>query len=318
MPDSANQAPKGWQELQVPSRRQCPKLFYFLETKPTSLTLFLTDLISLWESSLGEEGILFEAARQHTSVDPSVSRDQFQVLLAKIGKALSDGGQNVLVREGPKSAPALFLRTSVDLPRPLRPLRWTFQLTLQPASELAERILRPSLHEVAISERKIGSLMQLVRDRDHVISRLLDRIGTSSLDLGLIFPGVAGTRKGAAAVSVADAKKHVPGMVGFDERQWARQFAVDDDADELADRTGLSNLVRGCEKCFAHTKAEHEEWIDDLSSSDRLDQKGRRNQPDRGAKKAALRRPSPQGRSTASSDDFEVRPLKFPFRLLQL
>ncbi len=311
---------QGWQELQVSGRRQCPKLFYFLEIHDTSLTLLLTDLISLWEASLGEEGILFEAARQHTSIDPSVSSDQFQVLLSWIRKALSSdaGGRNVLVRVGSKSSPSLFLRTSINLPKPLRPLEWTFKLTLQSASELAERILRPSLHEVAISEKKIASLVEIVRDKDHVISRLLDRIGSSSIDLGLIFPGISGmsTRKGAAAstVSVADAKKHVPGMVAFDEKQWAKQFADDDDtdADELADRTGLSNLVRGCEKCFAHTKTEHEEWINDLSTSDALNQESRRKgprerRPDQGSKKvAAPRRQSSPDASAASSDDFEV------------
>ncbi|KIY02284.1 uncharacterized protein Z520_02422 [Fonsecaea multimorphosa CBS 102226] len=275
MPDSASE---GWQELQTAPRRSCPKLFYSLSTtKEQSLTLLLTDLISIWESSLDRYDILAAAARQQTSIDPSVSSDQFEVLLSKIRKSLRDG-ENHIVRDGGhggSSQAQLLLRTRIDLPRPLRPLEWTFTLDPQRASELAERILRPSLHEVFVSQKKITSLLGIIREKDHIISRLLDRVGNSAVDLSLVFPGITGfiSRKGGGGnVSVADAKKHVPGMASFDEKSWTRQFANDDDGYEGADRTGLSNLVRGCEKCFAHSRAEHESWVKDLPSTEKLDQ----------------------------------------------
>ncbi|OAP56242.1 hypothetical protein AYL99_09421 [Fonsecaea erecta] len=265
MPDSACE---GWQELQTTARRQCPKLFYSFSTKEQSLTLLLTDLISIWECSLDRYDILAAAARQQTSIDPSVSVDQFEVLLSKIRKSLRDGESNI-IRDGRGNSQTLLLRTRIDLPRPLRPLEWTFTLEPQRASELAERILRPSLHEVFVSQNKINSLLGIIKEKDHIISRLLDRVGNSAVDLSLVFPGIAGfaSRKGGH-VSAADAKKHVPGMASFDEKSWTRQFA-NDEGYEGADRTGLSNLVRGCEKCFAHSKAEHESWVKDLPSTEK-------------------------------------------------
>ncbi|KIW89848.1 uncharacterized protein Z519_09277 [Cladophialophora bantiana CBS 173.52] len=262
MPDSESE---GWQELQTESRRRCPKLFYSFSTKKESLTLLLTDLISIWECSLDKYDILAAAARQQTSIDPSVSSDQFEILLSKIRKSLSDG-ENSINRDGRGNSQALLLRTKIALPRPLRPLEWTFTLDLRAASELAERILRPSLHEVFVSQNKINSLLGIIKDKDHVISRLLERVGNSAVDLSLVFPGITGfaSRKGGH-VSVADAKKHVPGMSSFDEKSWTTQFA-NNDGYEGADRTGLTNLVRGCEKCFVHTRAEHESWVKDLPS----------------------------------------------------
>lgn len=257
---------EGWQELQTLSRRQCPKLFYQYSTKDQSLTLLLTDLISIWETSPDKYDILAAAARQHTSIDPSISSTQFDLLLSKIRKSLS-GGRNSIARGNVRSTQSLSLRTTFDMPGGLRPLEWTFNLEPQATAELAERILRPSLHEVSVSHNKISSLLKVIRDKDHVITRLSERLASSDTDLSLVFPGIAGfaSRRGRH-VSVADAKRHVPGMTVFEEKPWAKQFA-NDDGYEGADTTGLINLVRGCEKCFVHSKTEHEDWIKDLPAT---------------------------------------------------
>ncbi len=302
MPESANE---GWQELQVPSRRQCPKLFYSFTTQDESITLLLTDLISIWESTLDRYDILSDAARQHASIDPSVSADQFEVLLSKIGKSLKDG-ENILSKQELRNSQLLILTTKIDLPKPLRPLEWTFKLAPQDASELAERILRPSLHEVAVSQEKIKSLLRAIKDKDHVISRLLERIGSSSIDLGLVFPGITGMARRGGQVSVEDAKKHVPGMAAFDEKSWVKQFA-NDEGYEGADRTGLGNLVRGCEKCFAHTKAEHEDWVKELSSPDKRTKAINVRKDEPKLTKKDIRGETEQRNDTTDSDnDFEV------------
>jgi hypothetical protein len=304
MPESANE---GWQELQVPSRRQCPKLFYSFATQDESITLLLTDLISIWESTLDRYDILSDAARQHASIDPSVSADQFEVLLSKIGKSLKDG-ENVLSKQELRTSQLLLLTTKVDLPKPLRPLEWTFKLAPQDSSELAERILRPSLHEVAVSQEKVKSLLRAIKDKDHIISRLLERIGSSSIDLGLVFPGITGMARRGGQVSVADAKKHVPGMAAFDEKSWVKQFA-NDEGYEGADRTGLGNLVRGCEKCFAHTKSEHTDWIKELSSpTKRTKAIDMKNEEPKSTKRDIRGEVEQRNDPTDSDNDFERQP----------
>lgn len=301
---------EGWQELQLPSRKECPKLFYSLHTSKDSFTLILTDLISIWECSLDKYDILAEAARQQASIDPSESTHQFGLLLSKLRESLQDhNGQNALVRDSNHISRNLLLRTKIDLPRPLKPLDWTFRLGQKNASELAEQLLRPSLHEVSVSQDKIGSLLRIIKDKDHVISRLLDRIGTSAIDLGLIFPGIAGTsaRKGSQ-LSVADAKKHVAGMATFEEMSWIKQFS-NNDGYEGADRTGLRNLVRGCEKCFVHTREQHEDWLSGLGTSDQgAFRSGASNEQSRSSTGKALENAPKRGDTptTESDDDFEV------------
>lgn len=260
---------EGWQELRLPSREECPKLFYSFHTSKDSFSLFLTDLISLWDCSLDKYDILAEAARQQTSIDPSESTHQFGLLLSKLRESLQDNnGQSVLARDSSHLSQNLLLRTKINLPRPLKPLNWIFRLEQKNASELAEQLLRPSLHEVSVSQDKIGSLQRIIKEKDHVISRLLDRIKTSGIDLGLDFPSfaVVSSRKGGQ-LSVADAKKHVPGMAEFDVKSWIKQFS-NEDGYEGADRAGLRNLVKGCEKCFVHTREQHEDWISGLTTSD--------------------------------------------------
>ncbi|KAJ9616450.1 hypothetical protein H2200_000168 [Cladophialophora chaetospira] len=302
MPQSESE---GWQELQTLSRRSCPKLFYQFSTQDQSLTLLLTDLICIWESSLDEYDIKAAASRQGTTIDPSDSPQQFQVLLSKIRKSLSDG-ENRITRGTERNSQTLLLRTKIALPKPLKALEWTFTLNPQPTSELAERILRPSLHEVAVSSNKITSLLGIIKEKDHVISKLLDRIGTSGVDLNLVFPSIAGfaSRKGGH-VSVADAKKHVAGIAEFDETSWTKGFASDDGY-EGADRTGLGNLVRGCEKCFAHSKAEHDSWVKDLPTTDRVDQGSNGDQGKSRAKDTSEAKPDTEDEST--DDEFERQP----------
>lgn len=141
---------EGWQELHVPARRKCPKLFYSFSARKHSFVLLSTDLISLWDCSLDEDDILREAVRQHTSIDPSLSPDQFEVLLSKIRKGLNQGNSS-LVRGTGVHPRTLVLRTRINLPRPLRALEWTFTLEVRPSADLGEPILRPAMHEVSIT-----------------------------------------------------------------------------------------------------------------------------------------------------------------------
>jgi hypothetical protein len=304
MPPTSSPEGEGWQELKTSLRRQCPKLFYQLSTREESLILLLTDLIGIWETSLDRYDILAAAARQHTSIDPSVSSKQFGVLLSKIGTSLTSG-ENSIIRGTDRNSQTLMLHTKSDLPRPLRPLEWTFTLDPQASSELAERILRPSLHEVAVSQSKIDSLLSTIKDKDHIITRLLDSIGSSAVDLSLVFPGIAGfaSRKGGH-VSVADAKKHIPGMAEFDKSVWTKQFA-NGDGYEGADRMGLGNLVRGCEKCFVHSKAEHENWVRELPTTNDVPQESNEgDRHDSPAKESTKGKADMDDEST--EDEFEV------------
>ena len=296
-------ASQGWQELSTSSKRECPKLFHNFSTSPKGFTLQLTDLIGLWQCSLDKYDITAEAGRQHSSIDPSESTKQLDVLLSKLRQGLSEG-KNKLVKDDGRRHPAqsLALQTTLSLPKPLKPLQWTFHLQSTPASELSEAILRPALHELSASHERLDSLQGVIKDKDHVISKLMDRVSASGVDMSLIFPTLTGVSGRRGNVTVKDAMKHVPGMAAFDLGKWKESLDEEDDNPSCMNR-GLTKLVRGCEKCFVHTREEHEGWIRKLPKIDSLDPQlaSQRSLPSQSQNIGDARKGDD---STASDDDF--------------
>jgi XLF-Cernunnos, XRcc4-like factor, NHEJ component len=303
--------PQGWTQLTTFSRSkskgQCPKLFYnFRSSSNDGITLHLTDLISLWRSSLSRLEIIATAGEQHTSIDPSESTEQMRVFLEKLAGSLHRGTNRLAKQTNDEpGSKELALETSIALPRPLKPLDWTFILSLQPASELAEQILRPTLHQLSVSDRKLESMFDVVKDKDHVIERLLDRVAEKGVDMSLIFPTLTGTaKKSAGGVRVEEARRLVPGMKVFANNTWEQQFGAER-GNEM--EVGLTELVQGCEKCFVHSKEEHEAWIEKLP---------RLESSENGSTKLSLSRSQSQSQSqsqvkagddTDSDNEFETQ-----------
>ena len=257
----------GWRQLVTSSSKsksQCPKLFYNFAASPKDgIALLLTDLISLWRDSASRSNVLASAIDQHTSIDPSESNGQFRVLLDKLATSL-ETGRNKLAKESVRGADRLLLKTCIDLPKPLKPLEWTFTLMICNAAELAEDVLRPTLHQLSVSQQKLDGIFNVLKEKDHVIEKLLDRVADKGIDMSLIFPTLTGTaRSGGSGVKVEDAKRLVPGMRAFEKSSWEKTFAQGDG--DTASALGLGELVKGCEKCFAHSDDEHRtsmsEWF---------------------------------------------------------
>ena len=277
----ASTAPNGWSLLKTNSskskkQKQCPKLFYNFSASPKDgIKLLLTDLISLWRCSLARSKVTSSASEKHTSIDPSESTEQMKVFLDKLALALHSG-TNKLARDDNEDTNLrpLVLKSTVDLPKPLKPLEWTFTLWPQAASELAATVLRPTLHQLSKTEQKLDSLIGVIKDKDHVIERLLGRVAEKGVDMSLIFPTLTGTAKrGGSGVKVEDAKKLVPGMKAFELKAWEHGFRQDDQ--DAKAQLGLSELVAGCENCFIHSKADHAEsmssWVQKLPGAQSLE-----------------------------------------------
>ena len=269
-------APSEWSLLRTVSssrskQKSCPKLFYKFSASPEGgAVLLLTDLISLWSCSLSRSEIIDAAFEQHTSIDPSESDEQMKVFLDKLALSLH-GAANNLAKENSGIPQSVVLKTSIDLPKPLKPLEWMFTLAPQPASELAHHILRPTLHQLSIAQTKLEKVFDILKDKDHVIERLLDRVAEKGVDMSLIFPTLTGTAKrGGSGVKVEDAKKLVPGMKSFERQGWEKGFTNDSSKD--VGEVKLSELVEGCEKCFAHSEEQHTEsmstWVQKLPGAE--------------------------------------------------
>ena len=273
-------APSGWRLLKTSSsskskkQKTCPKLFCnFSATPEDGITLFLTDLISLWRCFVSREQIISTSTEQHASIDPSENTEQMRIFLDKLALALHEA-TNHLVKDSPNATDlhSLILRTTIELPKPLKPLEWTFTLSPQPASALAEYILRPTLHQSSIGHEKIENMLDIIKEKDHVIERLLDRVAEKGVDMSLIFPTLTGTAKrGGSGVKVDDAKRLVPGMKAFRRDEWEGKFQQHE---LTGTEIGLSELVKGCEKCFDHPEEDHSQamssWVQRLPGVESL------------------------------------------------
>ena len=86
---------------------------------------------------------------------------------------------------------------------------------------MARELLLPALASDLKLRTQVEELRCKIEEKDHVITRLMDKIEQSSMDLSLVFPGYSSGRKGLTA---KQATKVVPGISKFDETAWEKDF----------------------------------------------------------------------------------------------
>lgn len=307
-----------WGELRLAHRTkpQLPPLFYRVivshntssNSKNASLTLHVSDLVLLWTCSLHHSDILAEATRQHSPIDPSENSKQFTVLLDYLAQSVADTN-NILVRDDSASSDdtssALVLRTTRALPAPLRPLTFDFPLTQQPASAFAQTVLLPALQASQLASQKLDALIEVVKDKDHVIAKLLERVGPqASGDMSLVFPTLTGKRsRGGDKVGVKEAGKWVPGLNEFALDEWERKSGFDGGGggEGVSGMAGKS-LEKGME-------IESAEWVENLRGKEALDdEKGTGRRLSRQVTRETTRGEDVDEDMTESEDEFERQP----------
>ncbi|KAK5952554.1 hypothetical protein OHC33_006600 [Knufia fluminis] len=284
----------GWQELTTNRKKQCPKLYYSYAADEKGIKLRFTDLIALWAAEASSDAVREHAKFTKTSIDPD-SKSQLRVLLQKLGQSLAEG-TNVLKKDEGSDSEAVLLETTLTLPRPLEPLKWQFHLESQGSGQMAEHILRPCLFEASESAKKIDTLIGTIETKDHIISRLLEKIEGSSMDLSLIFPGITGARARKGQVTIKDAQKHVPGLREFNKAEWKEFFNSDSNYASF-ETAGLFRLA--VESCPKHTPQQHEKWLEKLPKATATTSQV--------AQSALYRSSSPVRPDTDSDNEFETQ-----------
>lgn len=214
-----------WKALKLSSNESLtPTLLVKSEFGSSHYKIHLSDLTYIWTESLERRQIVKRALNEDTSIDPSESADQLQLLLQNIQKALDEvkGATLSLCKSG--LSQELILRTITPLPGALKPLVWPFHLMSAPQPLLTAELLQPCLSHQFIAKAQIASLKQLIRDKDHVISRLTDKMQSDGTDLSKIFPGASSLRSGANFHFRESASKFVKGLSEFDDEEWRKFF----------------------------------------------------------------------------------------------
>jgi len=198
-----------------------PPLLVSTSFTPSSYTIHLTDLTHIWSESLDYITIIRRSRGENTSIDPS-DGDQLQIFLEKIklGLAGSKDTTLALTIKADADRPSLVLNISVKLPGGLAPLEWPVQLAAAPQSLMTSQLTVPLLRAQHARMQEMASLAEVLRDKDHVIQKLVDKLEGQGTELGQIFPQAAG--KIGRKLDRKRAEERVKGLGQFDLEAWKK------------------------------------------------------------------------------------------------
>ncbi|KFY18402.1 hypothetical protein V493_08649 [Pseudogymnoascus sp. VKM F-4281 (FW-2241)] len=213
-----------------------------------SYRIYLTDLAHLWCEDLDRRSILRRSLAEDTSIDPSEDSRQLKLFLDKVSVGL-EGGKDVdlllgldthAAKEHSTGARNLEINMSIALPKPLQPLNWTIRLSSCPQSDFATHFTIPLLCAQNARLKELDSLVGMLRDKDNVIQKLLDKLEATGAELGHLFPGVAG--KGGRKIPRRVVEEKVKGLEVFGQEQWRNAMRNAEAEDEHPD---VKTIIQG-------------------------------------------------------------------------
>ncbi|GFF26420.1 hypothetical protein IFM61606_09740 [Aspergillus udagawae] len=185
----------------------------------------MTDLSNIWTEHMSRQDILNRADEDATTIDPSENPDQLEVLLGKIGEALSGEPGCTASLENGLQEDSMKLTVSTKLPAPLRPLIWIIYLSKEPQSSTSQHLILPLLRAEAGWEARQRTLLDYLSKKDWVLGKLFDKIEGMGIDLSTIFPGVSGLLKAHGDTLLSQAANYIKGVAPFDEQEWLDKVA---------------------------------------------------------------------------------------------
>ncbi|KAI1314262.1 XLF-domain-containing protein [Xylaria venustula] len=239
------QSPSKWYPL--PRFPTLPALLVSARFGESSYTLHVTDLANVWTETLDRRGILLRSLQENTSIDlVDAGSEQWAVFLSKLVAAFDpaspDHGRasvGIAKGEGPhaKSRDGLTLRITCELPHPLDPLRWPVHLVKCQPTSLASEFMLPLIKEHYVKSREAEDLMNQLKEKDAIITKLLDKLSTMHAPLEQVFNSLSAKH----AITRTAAEERIKGLAPFEEAKWRSQRRVETPQDAL----GLLHSVFG-------------------------------------------------------------------------
>jgi hypothetical protein len=191
-----------------------PRLLVKCIISEAGYAVSITDLANIWIGNPSKFDIIANAESQSCSINPGHDAGQLQILLEKIRDVLRhEAGTSVSI--GLHAPDDLTLALKAPLPHPLPPFEWLMTLSKAPSVELVSEVISPLLHLAHQQQNQLSHLLGQLRNKDHVMSRLLDKMEATNTDLGSVFPGVSGGRASQKSLKRSQVAKHVPGLAPF-------------------------------------------------------------------------------------------------------
>lgn len=250
-----------------------PSLLIKYGFEQSQYKIFLTDLTYIWTEALDRRQIVKRALNVDTSIDPSESTDQFQILLRNIQKSLDGVEGTVLSMSRVEKSKQLNLHAVTQLPAPLNPLCWPIHLTLASPEVLTTELILPCLGQQFVAKAQIDSLLQQLKDKDHVIGKLADRMQYDGTDFSQVFPGAIRSKVGTKLGVRESAGKLVKGFGDFDEEHWRNTLSS-----FLGLSVNLSDMIPlifapGLNTLEVNISTDQADWLRQLKEEDYQEEK---------------------------------------------
>ncbi|KAF2875970.1 XRCC4-like factor-domain-containing protein [Massariosphaeria phaeospora] len=218
-------------ELSDPAENQhIPQLLIKPVFEANSYSIHLTDLSNIWSEELDLSRIVDRALEEESPIEISKhDTAQLDILLENVRKSLSNA-DGTLCRITRNSIDGVTLHTTVSLPEPLDSLRWKFYLGKRTSDCLKSELILPLLVSSHIQHARVSTLIGIITEKDKVITRLMDTMDSSNLDLANAFPSLGGSKLGRRAIKREQAARHVPALQPFQEEPWRYENGRVDDA----------------------------------------------------------------------------------------
>ncbi|KAI9724240.1 MAG: hypothetical protein M1828_003663 [Chrysothrix sp. TS-e1954] len=218
------------------------------DIREDAYTVEISDGANLWLESLNREAIVDRAHALSCSIDPSESDSQLKILLEKIGAGLA-GARQVQTSSTHDDPPrTVRIEVKSTLPRPLAPLRWPLNLTLQDPACFREALFLPLLESHIGQQNRYEELIKVIQEKDTAAGKILDKIESKDLDLAMFLPPPAAKRAGRGGSKKAELMKHIKGLQPFDKHNWwdTHQSTPTSANDDGQSKSGTTfNLNRG-------------------------------------------------------------------------
>ncbi|TGJ78280.1 hypothetical protein E0Z10_g10484 [Xylaria hypoxylon] len=241
------ESPSKWYPL--PIFPTLPALLVSPRFGESSYTLYITDLADVWVEKLDRRGILLRSLQENTSIDLiDAGSEQWTVFLSKLNAAFNPTSSDhrftslsmaTATESHSKTRGGLTLRITCELPKPLDALKWPVHLVKCQSASLASELVLPLIQEQYVRRREAEDLMKQLKEKDAVITKLLDKLSTMHAPLELIFNSLSAKH----ATTRAAAEERIKGLAPFDEARWRSQQNISSPHNALDLLHGVFNDV---------------------------------------------------------------------------
>ncbi|KAK4097454.1 XLF-domain-containing protein [Parathielavia hyrcaniae] len=222
-----------------------PTLLVSTAFTTTSYRMHVSDLANVWVESMDRRLIIKRGLVEDTSIDPSDSDNQIRRMLELLRAAFDqtdpEHANTSMTLSPGNDVDSLVVHVTCVLPQPLRPFKWPFRLKKCPQSAIASELVLPMIQAQEARTREIDQLVSLLREKDVVINRLLDKLEATGAGLEHIFHALSGKRK----VSRATAESKVKGLAPFSESDFRSRVAKLRPVSQASDVSALLGSVFG-------------------------------------------------------------------------